>query len=255
MEGVYWTLILEVVFYGIVAALIWAGRFSKIDVLAKALTIYSGVAIIICLAAQFTDSSAVHWIANLVRGKRQILAWHGVFFALGIYFYLWSDGRPSRSYSAFSLVTFALCCLQIYVAAAFPQRLDDASTGSVKGVASWLPPLLVFSAFTSIIPVSIIYKERIATLVSHKSGMIIRTLGLMSYPVYLIHFTLGVVLIREMVVAGIAPVFALGLAAFALIGLSFVIAKYWEPPIQRWLKARLSLPKKGQSATARNEIE
>jgi len=240
MEGVYWTLILEMVFYGIVAGFIFFGRFDKISRLALFFTVYSGIGIIAVLASLYTDSRIVELVAGLVRGKRQLLAWHGVFFGLGLYLYLWSAGRMTRFTAYMAVATTFLCCLQIFVASVFSSRAGLGDEASIVIPASaYAVPMAAFLFFTAVIPLSIRYGDAISENISDKAAYACRTLGLMSYPIYLIHFTLGLVVIRSLVLSGLSPLVSLALASLVILACCLVLALYLEPPLQRWTKQRL----------------
>lgn len=237
MEGVYWTLVLELIFYALIGFMIFRGKIARIDLLAKALSIYSGTAILLVLAFHHSDLNWVNFIIKLVRDKRQLLAWYGVFFAMGIYFYLWSAGKLRRSGTMFALANLVLCCVQIYVGAALPSQEALAEFGKAE-MAMRIPlePVLAFLSFSAIIPLSIYYRDFIARNLSNRVVGWLRVMGLMSYPIYLLHFTLGLVLIRWMVLMDLSPLMALAISGGAIILLSYGIVQYLEIGLQRSTK-------------------
>jgi peptidoglycan/LPS O-acetylase OafA/YrhL len=241
MEGVYWTLVLELIFYAMVGLMIVSRRIDRIDLLAKALTLYSGSAIMAAWLFHGTDIGWLGALIDLARAKRQLLAWHGVFFAMGIYFYLAAAGRLSKVSAAFTLATLALCCIQIYVGAALPRASALAEIGQDE-MAMRLPwtPIIAFLFFTAVIPVSIRYGARIGERLSVRAASCLRVMGLMSYPIYLLHFTLGLVVMRLLVSNGNSPMSALAAACALGLFLSWVIARFVEPGFQRWTKEQLT---------------
>ncbi|UNK42223.1 acyltransferase [Luteimonas sp. S4-F44] len=240
MEGVYWTLVLEVIFYALVGLMILRRCIDRIDLLALGLAVYSGSAIIVSWLFHGTDVEWLNSAIALARGKRQLLAWHGVFFAMGIYFYLAAVGRLQRSGIIFAILTLSLCCLQIYVGTALPraEALAEISEAEMTMRSAWVP-IVAFLGFTAIIPVSIYKGAWIIERLSTRTIAWLRVLGLMSYPIYLLHFTLGLVLMREMVSLGGNPLAALLLACATVLILSWFIVKFVEPPMQSWTKNRL----------------
>ncbi len=241
MEGVYWTLVLEIIFYAMVGLMILGRRIHRIDLLAIFLTLYSGSAIIIAWLFHDTDIGWLSSLIGVVRGKRQLLGWHGVFFAMGIYFYLASVGRLRAISAVLATATLALCCLQIYVGAALPRAEALAEIGQEE-MAMRLPwiPIAAFLLFTAVIPLSIRYGARIGQHVSVRMASLFRVLGLMSYPIYLLHFTLGLVMIRWLVTWGASPIFALGATCMLVMVLSWAIARFFEPGLQRWTRVQLT---------------
>lgn len=241
MEGVYWTLVLEIIFYALVGLMILSRRIHRIDLLAIFLTLYSGSAIIVASLFHATDIDWLSSLTGLARGKRQLLAWHGVFFAMGIYFYLASVGRLRAINALFAIATLVLCCLQIYVGAALPRAEALAEIGQEE-MAMRLPwiPIAAFLVFTAVIPLSIRYGARIGQHVSVRMASLLRLLGLMSYPIYLLHFTLGLVMMRLLVTQGASPMLALGVACMLVLVLSWAIARFVEPDFQRWTRAQLT---------------
>lgn len=241
MEGVYWTLILEVIFYALVGLMIMGGRIARIDLLAKALTLYSGTAILAAWWFHDTDAGWLHSLIGLARGKRQLMAWHGVFFATGIYFYLWAANQLRVGGAVFAVITLMLCCTQIYVGAALPLADALARIGDEE-MAMRLPwdPILAFLLFTAVIPLSIQYGAWIARHLNATAMSWLRVLGLMSYPIYLLHFTLGLVVMRWLVSREVAPLVALAIACLVVLVVSWGIVRFVEPGFQRWTKAHLA---------------
>jgi peptidoglycan/LPS O-acetylase OafA/YrhL len=67
----------------------------------------------------------------------------------------------------------------------------------------------------------------------------IRCLGLMTYPLYLIHFCLGVWLTVQLVRLGMRPAVALFVVIAFLTGVSFAISTWIEPAVRRTLRTVL----------------
>ena len=61
---------------------------------------------------------------------------------------------------------------------------------------------------------------------------LVRTLGLMTYPLYLVHDELGHWFIGTLISTGINKWLALSIGAMAIIGLSWLICTLWEPQIR-----------------------
>lgn len=240
MEGVYWTLILEVVFYALVGGLVLFGSSDRLASLAHFLAIYSGFGIVLVLVTGGSADGALGIIVDLVRGKRQILLWYGVFFSLGIYFYLWSVRGLGFFGGGLFVASLLMCVLQIWTGVLH----SDASRLAISS-GHELPfepgvPILFFLLCISLIPVSFIFENWISGRMRAGSLYVLRILGLMTYPVYLVHFTLGVIVIRELVLRGVDPFAGFLISSALVLVVAFVVARYIEPPLQRVTRMALS---------------
>jgi peptidoglycan/LPS O-acetylase OafA/YrhL len=73
-----------------------------------------------------------------------------------------------------------------------------------------------------------------------KSNKIIRFLGLMTYPLYLLHDIIGAAMLKAASLAGAPPVAALVFAMMIVLTLSWAVTNFLEPPIQARLRVLLS---------------
>ena len=64
-----------------------------------------------------------------------------------------------------------------------------------------------------------------------------RTIGLMTYPLYLLHQDAGVVLLTAMAGVGIPPRIAAGLSAAAMLTIAWLVATWLEPVLRGLLVA------------------
>lgn len=63
----------------------------------------------------------------------------------------------------------------------------------------------------------------------------IRTLGLMTYPLYLLHFTIGIFGMALLVKQGMEQIEALCITMLILLLLSWIVCAQIEPPLRRKL--------------------
>ena len=67
----------------------------------------------------------------------------------------------------------------------------------------------------------------------------LRMLGLMTYPLYLLHNVVGAALLGRLAARGVPQDLALVLVLLAALAASYVIAAHLEPPLQRWTRELL----------------
>jgi peptidoglycan/LPS O-acetylase OafA/YrhL len=67
----------------------------------------------------------------------------------------------------------------------------------------------------------------------------LRMLGLMTYPLYLLHIVVGAALLGRLAARGVPQDLALVLVLLAALAASYVIAAHLEPPLQRWTRELL----------------
>ncbi|WP_343631540.1 acyltransferase [Roseateles sp.] len=235
IDNVFWTLGVEIFFYAAVGVLIWTGRERRIGTLAAAL---AWICLIYWVLFSLGQSGAVPALAVLKKGlpylvdrvMELLLIKHGSFFALGIV--IWAvliDGQKRPSWLTLAAMLTA-CVVQIFwttVDANGPRDLP------------WWPALAMWVAGLAVILLGIRHNaawRSSATLVS-----LLRVLGLMTYPLYLVHQNIGAVAMGVMGRAGIGPGLALTLASVLVLVVSWLVVTYAEPVVKRWLGAAMDL--------------
>ncbi|HZV98142.1 MAG TPA: hypothetical protein VFF74_04045, partial [Methylophilaceae bacterium] len=160
-----------------------------------------------------------------------LLVNHGCFFALGIFLWLQLVKQSSWSNVVWCVLFTMVGCLQIYtVNLIFLYRFNIAQSAIV-------PCLIWLGSLTTII-LAVKFNERVhqgpAWLIAS-----FRRMGLMTYPLYLIHQIVGLIMMAALVKEGAHPYAALT----ASMGLAFVaswgICTYLEPPVGAAVKKLL----------------
>lgn len=210
LDGVYWTLPVEMTFYLLVGIALW--QRWQLPRVALCLGFYSCA--FWCLKAlnavfHFVELTAVD---NAITGLT--LVPFGVEFALGMLLY-------ARMYFWQSIV---FLFFGFVAAAARSHGLGNAGTPFQFAPFIWAVAVLLITA-------SVIWNDRLQQLKS-------RTAGLMTYPLYLIHTTIGVPILR------VLP-FPIGLIVGALLSLMVAFA---ELPFERALRDRFRVPRGIQQA-------
>lgn len=215
IDDVYWTLAVEIGFYTLIFILLCAGMFSRLSLFALALTIFSSLSLLI-LALPLSG------LAELVERGNVLLARHGCFFALGAWIWI-TTTRPLVAWErAAAMVAIIAGIGEIYL-----RGLDFLPTGHT----SWLvAPVIVWIA-----AVGCVYAfSRPGILISNTAAEHFRTLGLMTYPLYLVHHVVGLAIERHLLSLG--KWFALATSIIATIFISWAVCKFWEPPVRRLMR-------------------
>lgn len=208
----YWTLPLEMSFYGLVAIAIW----RRIALTRIALLLgYFSVAYWALRLGNSPDALLVPPFLDSELGSL-LLPQFGAFFALGILL-------ATRGSSSIHLAFF--------LAAGLAEIATRAVT--INAQYAWLAPA-VFIAGLGLIILSIFRKQQVDSVL-HRIPT--RTIGLMTYPLYLLHAEVGVAIQRSVA----NPYAGFFIAIIALIILSFAVLPL-EGALRRFLTdARMAI--------------
>ena len=234
IDGSYWTLGIEVAFYAMVLGIICLGRFALVRPLAMAL---GAVSALFWLGVAVTDpaSGLGHKLATARESRlvALLLVQHGVFFALRVFLWLALVKRQARANLGWIALLLVAGCAQIATENARVNAQYGAHYSALAPCATWLAAL----AF-------MVWSVRANSLWHRLPGAArgaIRTAGMMTYPLYLVHQMAGGAILSTLVLNGwnrwsaLAATMALALAA------SWVIARHLEPVLQRLTKQALPL--------------
>lgn len=245
LDEVYWTLAAETAFYGLVFCAMLTRKIT-LRHLAFGLTIYSAIfnAIALLVLSCTTPSDLPYLIILMFRVPcAAFLLSHGCFFALGIWLFI----SANRELTALEQVAVAVTCLsgaaEIYFFASF-------FLTSIPAIAdqSAFVPIMVWAAAVLLIARAAIRNRRSAGAASAKAPAYLRTLGLITYPLYLTHNVIGTAIIRALVEAGLDATSAVWVALGMLVVVSWFICAKIEPAVRSSLTQTLAyfgkLPKR-----------
>jgi peptidoglycan/LPS O-acetylase OafA/YrhL len=245
LDGVYWTLAAEMAFYGLVFC---AMRTKKITLrhLAFGLTIYSAVfnavalLVLLCTTpANLPNLSSANLPYLVILMFRvpcgAFLLNHGCFFALGIWLFI----SANRRLTALERVAVAVTCLsgaaEIYFFASFFLTCIPASKDQSAFV-----PITVWAAAVGLIAWCANSNRRSAATASPEAPSYWRTLGLITYPLYLTHNVIGTEIIRVLVDAGMDATLAVVVQLGMLVLICWFICAKLEPAIRRAMTQTLA---------------
>src|SRR3954471_14537232 len=245
LDGVYWTLAAETAFYGLVFCAMLTRKIT-LRHLAFGLTIYSAVfnAVALLVLSCMTPSDLPYLVILMFRVPcAAFLLSHGCFFALGIWLFI----SANRQLSALEQVAVAITCLsgaaEIYFFASFFLE-------SIPAIAdqSALVPIMVWAAAVLLIAIAAKRSRRSAGKASPETPAYLRTLGLITYPLYLTHNVIGTAIICALVDAGWDATSAVWIALGLLVLVCWLICAKVEPAVRSALMQALShfgkLPKR-----------
>ena len=238
LDAVYWTLAAEMAFYGLVFCTLLTKRVT-LRHLAWGLTIWSAAfnAFSMVVLSGAFESNMPYWMVLMFRvpGATWMLN-HGCFFALGIWLFM----SANRALTTLEWVAVAVTCLsgcaEVYYFSDFLLKAIPA----ISDEPVFLPVLVWAAAVLLIGFAASKNRQQVAGTASPEAPAYLRTLGLITYPLYLTHNITGTAIIRVLTDAGLDA----SLAVWASLGMLtlvcwFICAKI-EPAIRRLLKEFVS---------------
>lgn len=212
VDSVYWTLGIELAFYAVVWTLLRLGRFDLIETVAIALGTISTLFWCLYYLLGFSDLAETRWL-DLA------LVHHGCFFATGVIIWLmqFKGATPVR----------AVCCA-LFLAGGVLQIVGSVDVISVKVEAQmpYAPPIILFLVAMALIAWS---------LRVNLPWRGWRRIGLMTYPLYLIHDVVGAAMLGALVRAGVPYLMSIVVVATTMIAASWLLAIEAEPRIRLML--------------------
>lgn len=244
IDSVYWTLAAEMAFYGLVFCVLLTKKIT-LRHLAWGLTIYSGAfnAFALLVVSQVNPSDTLYLVVLMFRVP--CAAWllcHGCFFALGIWLFI----SAHRKWTVLERFAVAVTCLsgmaEIYCFSSFLRT-------NIPAIADQSPavPIAVWAAAVSIIALVASRNRARAGIASlhatdrprmpgyPRALSCFRTLGLITYPLYLTHNVIGAAMVRVLVEAGLDASLSVAASLGMLILLCWFICARIEPAIRRRL--------------------
>lgn len=219
VDGVYWTLGIEMAFYGLVFLLLASFGFGALFHLMASIGLISSAFWFSWFFDHVGGADSFGWTMGH-RYFELLLIHYGCFFALGGSIWLILLNKSSWIYGLLAGVSAVSGLICIYAIA-------QAKASAGQGHAPIVPMLAWVVSVLGII-LSVSMRDRMEVL----SGPIIRILGQATYPLYLLHHTLGTELILLLRKFGIDAVWCLVTAMLAVITLS-ILALYPEKVTRR----------------------
>jgi peptidoglycan/LPS O-acetylase OafA/YrhL len=255
LDCIYWTLTAEMAFYALVFCALLTKKIT-LRHLAWGLTFYSAVfnAFALLVLSGVIRSEILYFVVLMFRVP--CAAWllnHGCFFALGIWLFISANRKLTAHEWLAVTVTVLSGFAEIYYFACY--LLTDIP--AIAGQSPYVP-IVVWTAAVLLIAAAA-NRSRHATgaaspdAAGYLRAGYLRTLGLITYPLYLTHNVVGSAIIRVLVDAGLDDSLAVGVGLGMLVLVCWFICAKIEPAIRRPLTEIFSnfglLPKTGRPSS------
>nr|WP_295662736.1 acyltransferase [Polymorphobacter sp.] len=230
IDGVVWTLIVEAVFYLLIYAVLWRGGTATFGRVAKVLGVLSAFYLIALVTAEATPGpAATHLVSILQRFPFKVfLLRHGVLFAVGMLIWSGFDRGFTRAGNAWIAGLLVFCSVEICI--------------DRPGLGANLVSLALWWASLGVLLVSVARSGWIKAY--PRQVPLIRRLGRLSYPIYLNHYTLGLVVVPALAALGWSRPLVFVAALGVVLTVSIAIMAYPE----RWLQTAFKNAMRGWHA-------
>ena len=209
IDPVYWSLLVECVFYALVTLLLAIGRWNPVKV---ALSLSVWTVLYLAWVIGPGDNAA----PEITRLAELLLAPFGAFFGMGILFQqAHRDPASVKGWMFLPSFLAAPVCIG---------AINGIDGGQESGQA-----LMLFVAGVAIVIMSVRLQQAFRTDRMRRSAI---ALGLATYPLYLIHAYVGQALMVGVARLGIAPATAVGPVILLMIALALFIALRVEPIVR-----------------------
>lgn len=244
IAGQIWTLPVEIAFYSIVWLFVinkWQNHF-------------------ITLACALSAMIAAYWMVTSVIGLADpygpltliLLLQHGCYFALGMVLCELDNKRLGKREIAVVAVCAATAYLQIRSTAAAEARDSLLVSYHLLIYAIWF-------LTTTLMGCAIAARDTVATALKRFAGPL-RLIGLMTYPLYLVHVHVGGATLLAALEAGLAPRVAIGLGALTSLLAAYFITRWLEPVARAAVdvglrQAKMAFDQKANGRMGRGGVE
>lgn len=234
LASAYWTLPIELAFYTLVFLILFTGPARKIVTCACWLILLNGAYLI---AYGLQSRGLIHFGVNLDFGfglGNATLLRHGLYFALGVFIWYGANYKLSRLHMLCIAAGVGLSFLEIYLRAADLVAKFAGHQPQSYAVTLFVTAALVYAIAVVVLVLSANYghvfpQQRWLRTTS-------RTLGLMTYPFYLLHETVGGLVLYKGLRSGLPFGAALALALFAVGIAAFGVATVAEPRLRHIMR-------------------
>lgn len=209
VDSVYWTLGVEIAFYAVVWSLLRLRRFHLMEVVAIAIGVVSTLFWCLYYPFGWSDLAEDRWLDL-------ILLHHGCFFATGVMIWL-------MRFKAVTTPRLIFCTL--FLAGGVLQIVSSVDVHSIKVELHmpYAPPIILFLVAIALMSWSL-------RLDLSWRGW--RRIGLMTYPLYLVHDVVGAAMLGALVRAGIPYLLSIAVVGATMIAASWLVAIEAEPRIR-----------------------
>jgi peptidoglycan/LPS O-acetylase OafA/YrhL len=227
VASAFWTLTIEILFYALIFLALCRDRFVWIERIAVVLGLVSTAVWIGYLLRPVVPShlfDTVFRIAGASKPARFLLLQDGCFFALGTMLWI-------IRYSGLNMRR--LCVTAALVGGGVLEIVAETQKANLwNGYPSHASvPVLIWLACLATLVAFVVWNDQVARLIGNRSRQI-RTIGLLTYPLYLVHLPVGLTLLPKLCRLGIHPFLALVLVLSIALIVALIVAEVLEPALR-----------------------
>jgi peptidoglycan/LPS O-acetylase OafA/YrhL len=237
VDFAYWTLTIEVVFYALIYLLLRMRWIDKLSRVMAALGAGSTLFWLVYFVTLHRVNGSIHWHYEepiFLLGDIGMMA-NGCYFAMGVF--LWQC--LFRGWNVKRVAMIGVCLvggvLQIVQRWNCFTPLVAVRIPATTAVVVWLTGVALIVGFT-------VWNARFQHLIGQTGIRVVRTLGLMTYPLYLLHQQVGLFFIDHLRLR-IGDWAAIAVATTFALTCAFVISQYVEPAVAKLLWHFIRKPK------------
>lgn len=238
LTSAYWTLPIELAFYALILLAILGGGAKRLVPVAR-LLVAASLPYLILLFMATTGSATLGWFDFGYGPKNMLLLRHGIFFAIGMYCWLLTSQRKLALADRL-LLALALGGAGLEIHARASQIVASYAVGAHGpfGIGFLVSgALAIFAVGVCAIVVSLRHARD--WIPPARLAACLRTLGLLTYPYYLLHEILGAFVLHGALSRGFGHAAGLGLAMAAIGAVAYLVARHAEPALRRAIGAAL----------------
>ncbi|MFE6779655.1 acyltransferase family protein [Streptomyces sp. NPDC057702] len=210
VDGVYWTLFIELKFYALFAVVVATG------VTYRKCVMFCGIWTAAAVIAPTADNTLLDmWAMPL----------YSPYFVAGIAFYLMHRFRPTALLWGIVLVSLLLAHHHL------SERISDNLANPEHPIAHWPAHLIVLAAFGVMALIALGAFDRVR-------WRWLATAGALTYPLYLVHMYIGLTLIHWLRGLLPAPYIVLAVVLVMLVA-AYALHRLVERPLGRWLRGAM----------------
>jgi peptidoglycan/LPS O-acetylase OafA/YrhL len=220
IDGVYWTLSIEIVFYTTIFVLLKTTSVERVRLVLYPIGIVSSAFWLIMLFFGLNVYIDATFSPAVVRTLQLLLVYHGNLFAIGGL--LWASLLGQRKRADFPVI--ALCVGTSIVHIANDKVWEAEVAHSTVAV-----PILIWATCIVAIVLSVRFNDLVSRVIP---GRFARSVGIATYPLYLINDLIGAVFLKWAYAFTSHAGAALAFAMLATSALAFSIAAFAEPLVR-----------------------
>lgn len=225
LDGVFWTLIVEIAFYSAIALIIFLKSYHRIEWIAAVwgcVTSAVALAALLSYAADPAEPNGIYTLAISYSARITLIA-TGPYFIVGVLTYVVAVKGLTVARAALLGLCSAASLVNIYLACTAEEFYAQGYYSCLIPMTAWAVAVIGITC-TAWLPRLRVSNRRLRTIV--------RSAGLMTFPLYLIHNTLGAYALGLLIRGGIAPYPAFCGAMLLTLLASYVISRFAEPVLQ-----------------------